>query len=96
MSVAFGKHFGHLESDSDVYHYLEMSESFMPVVAIVLVYPWLCNVMESRYMKWMAPKDTDTHGMGKVMGSVASPPLHRLLKNENQFANWAIALPKKW
>ncbi|GFG26524.1 pisatin demethylase [Aspergillus udagawae] len=41
MSVAFGKNFGHLESDSDVYRYLSMTESFMPVVAIVLVYPWL-------------------------------------------------------
>ncbi|EAW12175.1 cytochrome P450 [Aspergillus clavatus NRRL 1] len=68
MSVAFGKNFGHLESDSDVYRYLSMTESFMPVVAIVLVYPWLCNVLESKFLKMMAPKDTDKQGMGKVMG----------------------------
>ena len=68
MSLAFGKHFGHLESDSDIYRYLEMSESFMPVVAIVLVYPWLCNIMESRFMSWLAPKDSDKDGMGKIMG----------------------------
>jgi hypothetical protein len=72
MSVAFGKNFGDLESDSDVYRYLSMTESFMPVVPIVLVYPWLCNVLESKFLKMMAPKDTDKQGMGKVMGQVAS------------------------
>ncbi|KAJ5910833.1 Cytochrome P450 [Penicillium subrubescens] len=68
MSVAFGRNFGHLESDSDVYRYLHMTESFMPMVAIILVYPWLCNVLESRFLQMMAPKDTDQAGMGKVMG----------------------------
>jgi hypothetical protein len=70
MSVAFGRRFGHLKSDSDIYGYLEMSESFMPVVAITLVYPWICNIMESRFMSWMGPKDTDKNGMGKIMGQV--------------------------
>lgn len=68
MSVAFGRNFGHLESDSDVYRYLHMTESFMPMVAIILVYPWLCNVLESRFLRMIAPKDTDKVGMGKVMG----------------------------
>ncbi|KAJ5602705.1 Cytochrome P450 [Penicillium hordei] len=68
MSIAFGSNFGHLESDSDVYQYLHMMESFMPMVAIILVYPWLCDILESRFLHMMGPKDTDKTGMGKVMG----------------------------
>jgi hypothetical protein len=70
MAVAFGRGSAHLTSDSDIHGYLAMSEKFMPVVAIVLVYPWICNIMESRFLSWMGPKDTDESGMGKIMGLV--------------------------
>lgn len=68
MAVAFGMRSAHLTSDSDIHGYLAMSEKFMPVVAIVLVYPWICNIMESRFLSWMGPNDTDESGMGKIMG----------------------------
>jgi hypothetical protein len=34
VGVAFGKHFGYLKSDSDVYNYIQMTEAAMPLVSI--------------------------------------------------------------
>lgn len=70
---AFGKEFGYLKTDSDVYGFLAGVRETWPSLAIALDLPWIRNILFSRlYLRLFGPKTTDTSGLGKLMGSVRS------------------------
>ena len=50
-----------------------MEETF-PMIVLLGAFPWLANVFFSRPMKSLLPSDTDSVGMGKLMGFVFGFP----------------------
>ena len=72
--IAFGKAFGNLEADEDVSSYLKTTEAVIPMIILLGAFPWLAKVFFSRPLKSLLPSDTDTVGMGKLIGyALASP-----------------------
>ena len=68
--IALGKAFGNLEADKDVSSYIKTTEETFPMLVLLGSFPWLARVFFSRPMKSLLPSDTDTVGMGKLMGFV--------------------------
>lgn len=66
--IALGKSLGNLEADEDCYSYIKTTEETFPMIVLLGAFPWLANVFFSRPMKSLLPSDTDTVGMGKLMG----------------------------
>jgi hypothetical protein len=69
-AVAYGFPFGFLATDTDVYHYIEMSEKVVPAGMVVTVYPWINHILTSSFMKSLLPSATDPIGFGKILGFV--------------------------
>lgn len=69
-TVAFGEAFGFIETDSDVYDYIQTTEETLPAIICVSVLPWLNWALQSRLLKGLLPSDKDALGLGRVMGCV--------------------------
>ena len=65
--LAFGKPFGDLSSDSDVYEYIRTQEENMPGIIVSTVLPWMLTILSSPLFKRMLPSDKDLVGIGKTM-----------------------------
>ncbi|KAK1771973.1 pisatin demethylase [Phialemonium atrogriseum] len=65
--IAFGKPFGDVATDSDVYEYVSTMESSMPTIIVTTVLPWIIAMMQSPLFKSMVPSDKDSIGLGKIM-----------------------------
>lgn len=68
--IAFGKPFGNLEADSDVSSYLKIEEDTLPLLILLGTFPGLAKVLFSRIFSRFMPKDTDSVGLGRLMGYV--------------------------
>lgn len=66
--IAFGKDFGHLTQDDDVYQYIATTEASMPVMMIVSVLPILARMMQLPLLRRFMPSEKDPHGFGKFIG----------------------------
>ena len=67
-SLAYGKAFGYLSSDSDVYDYIQTVEETLPAAMMVTVLPWINWVLQTRLVKRVLPSERDPIGFGKLMG----------------------------
>jgi cytochrome P450 len=67
-TVAYGTPFGFLETDTDVFQYIETSEKVIPAVMMVTVLPWLNRLLASSFMKSILPSEKDPIGFGKIIG----------------------------
>lgn len=65
--IAFGEPFGFLETDSDVYRYIETTERTLPIVMVTTVIPLLVKLLASRLLSRALPSETDTIGFGRVI-----------------------------
>ncbi|RDW80147.1 hypothetical protein BP6252_04785 [Coleophoma cylindrospora] len=66
--IAFGKAFGYLDTDDDVFSYIKTTEDTIPVMILVGALPWLSQIIQSRLLKSLMPSDKDIYGLGRVMG----------------------------
>jgi hypothetical protein len=66
--LAFGEPFGFLDQDGDVYDYIKIIESFLPIVITVGTVPSLVRLYQSRLLRGLFPKDTDKLGFGAFIG----------------------------
>lgn len=66
--LAFGKQFGHLEQDADVYEYIARTEQSMPVMMLFSVYPALARLTRARILQPLYPSENDPAGFGKIIG----------------------------
>ena len=71
-SLAFGKSFGDIETDSDNHKYVETVEESGPAIILVMVLPWISKLFKLPFLKGLLPSEVDTIGFGRVMGFVAS------------------------
>ncbi|KAI5924782.1 cytochrome P450 [Camillea tinctor] len=67
--LALGKEAGCLETDSDLNGYIEHFEAHLPLLSKITNI-WICRkfMLSSFGLKFFGPKETDTKGMGKLMG----------------------------
>lgn len=63
-SVAFGKAWGFLESDSDVNEYIAMSEKMLPTFGVLGTMPWLVYLMHAWPVNLLMPGEGDRVGFG--------------------------------
>ena len=79
--IAFGNAFGNLIADEDLSSYMKTMEDMFPLIILLGTWPALAKVFFSKPLRPFLPKETDTFGMGKLMGFVIfcillSPSLH--------------------
>ena len=68
-AVAFGNPFGFIEKNGDVHDYLKTMENTVSLSATLADVPWLQTIfLSSSMLKLFGPKDTDSTGVGKLMG----------------------------
>jgi hypothetical protein len=68
--IAFGDPFGNLESDEDISSYMETTKNMMPLIILLGTWPGLAKVFFWKPLRRFLPKETDTSGVGKLMGFV--------------------------
>lgn len=66
--VAFGKAFGYLDADSDLYEYIKGVESAVTAGMMVTVMPWIGWFLQTSIAKRVLPDEKDAAGFGKVLG----------------------------
>lgn len=67
-SVAFGKPFGYMSTDSDLYGYIANIEKAMPAVLIATILPSFNWIMKQNIVQKYLPSDKDPAGFGAIMG----------------------------
>jgi len=66
--IAFGKEFGYLETDSDVFRAIQGAEEGIPFLVMLAEMPFLGRIFTQPWvLKWLGPKKTDAGGMGRIL-----------------------------
>jgi hypothetical protein len=66
--VSFGSAFGFLKEDRDLYQYIEINDSAVPVMNMLQAVPWLTNILYRWPLRLALPSDGDRVGFGRLMG----------------------------
>jgi len=66
--VSFGSAFGFLAEDKDLYQYLEINDSAVPVMNMLQAMPWLTGILYRWPLRLALPSDGDRVGFGRLMG----------------------------
>lgn len=66
--IAYGRAFGYLTTDTDVYNYIETAEITVPKMVALADVPWIERLFFSEpVLNLIGPKNTDKKGIGKMM-----------------------------
>lgn len=66
--LAFGKAFGYLEKDEDVYDYIKIIDSVIPFMLVMANLPSLARLTQTKLLRGLLPKETDKLGFGAFIG----------------------------
>ncbi|KAK4183986.1 Pisatin demethylase [Podospora australis] len=66
--LAFGQPLGYLEKDDDVYDYIKITTASIPAMLTLGCVPTLANLLQSRFLRFLLPKETDKIGFGAFIG----------------------------
>lgn len=66
--LAFGKPFGFLEQDADVYDYIKIVDSYLPAMVVMASVPSLARLTHTKMLRGLLPKETDKIGFGAFIG----------------------------
>lgn len=66
--LAFGQAFGYIENDDDVFDYLKITKTYIPIMMIVANVPSLATMLQSRYLRGLLPSESDKLGFGAFIG----------------------------
>lgn len=66
--LAFGQAFGYLENDNDVYDYLKITKTYIPIMMVVANVPSLADLLQSRLLRGLLPSESDKLGFGAFIG----------------------------
>lgn len=66
--LAFGKPFGFLEKDEDVYEYISITEQYIPAMLVMANIPWLARLTHTRMFRNLLPNEADKLGFGAFIG----------------------------
>lgn len=65
--ISFGKPFGYLAEDEDLYDYNKINASSLPIMNIVSVLPWLIKLIHTWPLRTVMPSQGDQVGFGRLM-----------------------------
>lgn len=68
--MAYGKAFGYIASNSDVYDYIKTVEEALPAVMMITVLPWINSIMRLDIVQKYLPSERDPIGFGAIMSVV--------------------------
>ncbi|RYC59556.1 hypothetical protein CHU98_g6655 [Xylaria longipes] len=72
-SIAYGKSFGYLQQEKDIYGHIVGAKAFIKVATITSEIPWMGRLLRSKtVMNLLGPKATDKRGVGVLFGSLLS------------------------
>jgi hypothetical protein len=66
--LAFGQAFGYLDRDEDVYDYLKITQSFIPIMMLISNVPSLADLLQSNLLRGLLPSESDKLGFGAFIG----------------------------
>lgn len=66
--LAFGKAFGFLDKDEDVFEYIKITEQYIPAMLIMANIPWLARLTHTRMFRSLLPNEADKLGLGAFIG----------------------------
>lgn len=66
--VSFGTSFGFLVEDKDLYNYIEITDSAIPMMSLLQAFPRITNVLYSWPLRLALPSTGDKVGFGRLMG----------------------------
>ncbi|ORY67306.1 cytochrome P450 [Pseudomassariella vexata] len=66
--LAFGQAFGYLQQDRDVFDYIRISGSFIPIMMVLANVPTLATMLQSRYLRGLTSNESDKLGFGAFIG----------------------------
>ncbi|KAF2022874.1 cytochrome P450, partial [Setomelanomma holmii] len=66
--LAFGQAFGYVENDADVYEYLKITETFIPIMMVIANVPTIADMLQSRLLRGLLPSESDKLGFGAFIG----------------------------
>ncbi|KAK8165363.1 cytochrome P450 [Phyllosticta citrichinensis] len=66
-TVAFGKQFGFMESNTDPFGYIEHIQEAFPFMHILMLYPEINNILRIPFIQRLLPDATSKSGMGRAM-----------------------------
>jgi Cytochrome P450 len=66
--LAFGQAFGYLEKDDDVFDYIKITDSFIPIMLVLANVPSLAKLLQSPLFRGLLPKESDKLGFGAFIG----------------------------
>ncbi len=67
-NLAFGQAFGYLEQDDDVFDYIKITGSFIPIMLVLANVPSLAKLLQSPFFRGLMPKESDKLGFGAFIG----------------------------
>ncbi|KAK1760102.1 cytochrome P450 [Echria macrotheca] len=70
--LAFGRPFGYLDQDADVFDYIRITTGLIPALTVLSNVPSLARVVHSRVFRSGMPKATDKLGFGALIGVTKS------------------------
>lgn len=69
-ALAFGQAFGYMEHDDDVFDYIKITRSYVPIMLVLADVPSLAKLLHSRLFRGLLPKESDKLGFGAFIGYV--------------------------
>lgn len=66
--LAFGQAFGYLDEDGDVFNYLAITKTFIPIMMVLGDVPYLATALQSPMLRGLLPKESDKLGFGAFIG----------------------------
>ena len=62
--LSFSEPFGYLEEDGDVYDYLKITKSFVPIMMVLVDLPSVTAALHSPLFRGFLPSESDKFGFG--------------------------------
>lgn len=89
--AGFGRPFGYLEHERDMYDYLSSITKHVRSLSIILDVPWIRQIFFSPlFLRLLGPQPTDRSGMGKLMG-MAREIIGGIFENQRDEKGYMIA-----
>ncbi|KAH6865919.1 cytochrome P450 [Alternaria rosae] len=83
-ALAFGKPMGYLKQDVDLHDYIKITTTYVPFMLTLSNVPWLANLLHSRLLRGVLPKESDKLGFGAFINVARKVVAERFASEESK------------